>query len=62
MKATSTGNILPRGSYVGMYQGQKIELQIEKVKKISSYITEFFFFFLMQLGRAWHYLFVDGEE
>lgn len=35
---------------MGMYQGQKIELQIEKVKNISSYITKIFIFFL---NAAW---------
>lgn len=47
MKTTSTGNILLRGSCMGMYQGQKIELQVKKLKYSSSYITKFYLFFLV---------------
>lgn len=43
---------------MGMYQGQKIELQVKKLKYSSSYITKFYLFFFglvfneMQEGLA----------
>lgn len=51
MKATSRGNILPRRSYLGLEQGQKIELQIKRDKKYGVVYNKILLF-KMQLVRA----------
>lgn len=61
MKATSRGNILPRRSYLGLEQGQKIELQIKRDKKYGVVYNKILFF-KMQLVSAIIYTWKEKNQ